>query len=66
MTAADDKFGKIFPNFQKKQGMIFHGNRLSADDSHEISCLMPVIFEKGQNLKLSSAANYRWRQSWGN
>ena len=22
MTAADDKFGNFFPNFQKKQGMI--------------------------------------------
>ena len=40
--------------------MIFHENRLPADDSHEISCLI-VIFEKLQNLKLSSAANYRWR-----
>ena len=40
-TAADDnyKFCNIFPNFQKK-GMIFHENRLPADDSHEISCLI--------------------------
>ena len=34
--------------------MIFHENHLPADDSHEISYL-----KKGQNLKLSSAANYR-------
>ena len=38
-TAADDKFCEIFPKFKKK-GMIFHENRLSADDSHEISCLI--------------------------
>ena len=37
-TAADDKFCKTFSNFQKKLGMIFHENCLSADDSHEI-CL---------------------------
>ena len=40
MTAADDKFCNIFPNFRKIQGMIFHENRLPADDSHEISCLI--------------------------
>ena len=45
--------------------MIFHENGLPADDSHEISCLI-YNFEKKkntkkkhQNLKLSSAANYR-------
>ena len=42
--------------------MIFHENCLPADNSHEILCLMKyhalfVIFEKQQNLKLSSAAN---------
>ena len=47
----------------KKKGIIFHENRLSAaDDSHEISCLiLIVIVKKQQNLKLSSAANYRLR-----
>ena len=40
--------------------MIFHENRLPADDSHEISCLICVFLKKQQNLKLSSAANYRW------
>ena len=40
--------------------MIFHENCLPADNSHKISCLI-VIFEKAANLKLSSAANYRWR-----
>ena len=39
-TAADDKFCDIFPNFRQKKGMIFHENRLPADDSHEISCLI--------------------------
>ena len=56
-TAADDTFCDIFPNFRKK-GMIFHENRLPADDSQEISCL---ICSKYQNLKVSIAANYRWR-----
>ena len=40
--------------------MLFHENRLPADDSHETSCLF-VVFEKAANFKLSSAANYRWR-----
>ena len=40
MTAAEDRFCDIFPNFPKKKGMIFHENRLPADDSHEISCLI--------------------------
>ena len=41
--------------------MIFHENRLPADDSHEISCLICYFLKKQQNLKLSSAAKYRWR-----
>ena len=40
--------------------MILHENRLPADDSHEISCLIGYFKKKRQNLKLSSAANYRW------
>ena len=59
MTATDDKLCNIFPNFRKKYGMIFHENRLPADDSLEISCLI-VIFEKEAKFELSSAANYRW------
>ena len=39
-TAADDTFCDIFPKFQKKKGMIFHENRLPADDSHEILYLI--------------------------
>ena len=39
-TAADDKFCNIFPNLRQKYGMILHENRLPADDSHEISCLI--------------------------
>ena len=39
-TAADDKFFNIFPNFRKKLGMLIHENRLAADDSHKISCLI--------------------------
>ena len=36
--------------------MIYQKNRLPANDSHEISCFIGRL-----NLKLSSAANYRWR-----
>ena len=39
-TSADDKFCDIFTNFLTKKGMILHENRLPADDSHEISCLI--------------------------
>ena len=39
-TAADDKFCNIFTIFQKKIRYVFHENRLPADDSHEISCLI--------------------------
>ena len=38
--------------------MILHENSLPADYSHEILCLI-CYFEKAENLKLSSAANYR-------
>ena len=34
------KYCDFFPNFQKKKVMIFHENRLSADASHELSCLI--------------------------
>ena len=37
--------------------MIFHENRLPADDSPEVSCHM-LFLKKRQNLNLSSAANY--------
>ena len=43
-TAADNKFCDIFPSFRQKQGMIFHENRLPADDSHEISCLICYFY----------------------
>ena len=36
--------------------MIFHENRLPADDSHETSCLICDFLKMRQNLKLSSAA----------
>ena len=50
-TAADDKFCKIFPNFQNKKGMIFLENRLPADDSHEISCHI-FIFERAAKFEI--------------
>ena len=40
--------------------MIFHENRLPADDSHALSCDICYL-KKQQNLKLSYAENYRWR-----
>ena len=40
--------------------MILNENRLPADDSHDISCLL-VIFEKAAKFQLSSAANYMRR-----
>ena len=34
---------------------------MPADDSHEISCLKHLLFlKKRHDLKLSSAANYKW------
>ena len=42
--------------------MIFHENRLPADDSHKIAYHILGFFLKNQqNLTLFSAANYRWR-----
>ena len=49
-TAADDNF--------LKKSIIFHEDRLSSDNSHEISCFF-VIFEKAGNLRASSAVNFR-------
>ena len=40
--------------------MILHENRLPADDYHEIACHIGYFTKKRQNLKLSSAVNYRW------
>ena len=50
-TAADDKFCNIFPNFQKKKGMIIHENCLPADNSREISCLI-CCFEKAAKFEI--------------
>ena len=55
-TGADDNFCDIFSNFSKKKGMIFHENRLLADDSHEISCLI-VIFKKVAKFKIVVCCN---------
>ena len=40
--------------------MILNENCLPADDLMKYHALL-VIFEKGQNLKLLSAAKHRWR-----
>ena len=40
ITAADDELCDIIPSFRKKKGMIFHKNRLPADDSYEIAWLI--------------------------
>ena len=50
-TAADDKFCDVFPNFRQKEGMIFHENCLSAEDSHEQSCLI-CYFWKAPKFKI--------------
>ena len=44
-TAADDKFCDIFPNFRKKEGMIFHENYL-------LTCLIFSIFEKSSKFEI--------------
>ena len=61
ITAADDKFGKKFPNFQKNKVyyMRIVYQQMIIMKYHALF----AIFEKKkkqQNLKLSSAANYRW------
>ena len=48
-TAADDKFCDFFPNFWQKQGMLFHENRLPADNPHEITCLI-CYFRKSSKI----------------
>ena len=50
-TAADDNFCVIFPNFRKKKGMIFHENRLPADNSYEISYLI-CYFQKAAKFEI--------------
>ena len=44
MTAADDKFCDIFPNFLKK----IRYDISWADDSHEISCLICYFWKSGK------------------
>ena len=68
-TAADDKF-YIFLNFQQKQGIILHENRLSADDSHEIACLICYFWKSGKisNCRLlqiiSGALTVKYSLRW--
>ena len=40
--------------------MIFYENRLPADDSHEISCLI-CYFRKKAKFEIVASANYRLR-----
>ena len=42
-------YATSFLIFKKKKGMIFHENRLPADDSHEMSCLI-CYFPKGGKI----------------
>ena len=44
----NDNFCDIFPNFRKKEGTIFHENRLQ--DSPEISCLICYFLKSGKIL----------------
>ena len=60
-TAADDKFCDIFHNFQKK---IRHDITWDLSAGRQFSWnIMPYLLflKKRQSLKLSSAANCRWR-----
>ena len=56
MTAADNKFFDIFPNFRKiRYNISFASRRLSRNTMTYL-----LFLKKQQNLKLLSAANYRW------
>ena len=48
-TAADDKFCDIFLKFLKKQGMIFHENRLPADMKYHA---LFDIFQKAAKFEI--------------
>ena len=65
MTAADSKFSNIFPNLKKNRDNI----SWESSAGRRFSCrrfswnIIPIFYfwKKRQNLKLSSAANDRWR-----
>ena len=59
--AADDsfKFCCFFKN--NKQGMVFHENRLLADDSHEISYLIFFSKIKKDVVKIVVCCSHDWR-----
>ena len=56
MTAADDKFCNIFQIFEKKRYDILC-KQMILMNYHALL----LFLKKQQNLKLLSAANYRWR-----
>ena len=58
-TAADDKFCNVFPNFQQNKERYFLRIVCQPTILMKYRALI-VILKKRQNLKLSSAANYRW------
>ena len=59
-TAADDKFCNIFPIFRKNKVRYF--KRIVCQQTILLKYhALFVILKNGQNLKLSSATNYRWR-----
>ena len=43
-------FETSFPIFEKNKGKIFHENRLPADNSHEISCLIHYFLKSDKIL----------------
>ena len=59
--AADDFSRRHFQMHFFLGALRVNQNRLPADDSHEIPCLITTTKKQQQNLKLSSAANHRWR-----
>ena len=59
-TAADDKFFNIFLNFRKNK--ITYFMRIVCQQTILMNIIPYLLFlKKRQNVKLLSAANYRWR-----
>ena len=60
-AAADYKFCDIFTNLRKKKRYDISWESSASKRTYEIPWLICYFWKKKQNLKLSSAANYRWR-----
>ena len=60
-TAADDKFCDIFTNYQQKEGIILHENRLLADDCQEISFLISKIRKDVAKFVVCCSCDWRFK-----